>query len=298
MTFEYRICNSEFDNEIFTSDLIDIVSVGSEGCMYQIPDLEKIIEIRKKAEQYGKNFSFVLPKTPQKFFDEAVKLIEKLNKEGNNYTLILNDYGLLYYCKENRLLPKNVNIGRGISRSFEDCLWYEHILRNETEFNKKTMLQNNMYDEDKKQFLDEFKVNGIECNMLKNQSLSYSNLKRIGYNISVDYRYVSVAFSRACQTARYKGRKCGECSILCDKPLNITMDKIWTRDTEMEANIQQINKKIKEFNPQFILSGNVLYRDNKKELTNMKLEFVDNLIFNSEFYKYSEVKEVLSHLKR
>lgn len=292
LKLEYRLHGNSCDEEVFTNELINTVSVGSEGCIYQLPAISRIVELKRKAAEHHKKFSIVLPKLPQKFLNTAVNIIKHLNNDGTDYILVSNDYGFLYHCKKIGILPQRVCIGRSISRTFEDCLWYEHILRNEDDFNKKTMIQNNMYDEDKKSFLEKFNVIGVECNMLQNQKDSYANLSKLGYQVNVYYKYVSVAFSRACQTAKYYGTETGNCSHLCSKPINITMNKIWTRDAGMEAKEKKVNNRIADLNPEFILYGNVLYRKSKDELQDISFDYVDNLIFDSRFVSLSDVEAI------
>lgn len=296
MEIEYRLNGTIENDEIFKNSQIQTISIGSEGCMYQLPSAETVVKVKKKAAENNKKFSFVLPKLPQKHLKNAVKRIKRLNEDGRDYTLVSNDYGLLFQLKQEEMLPNQVCIGRSVSRSFEDCLWYEHILRNEDDFNRKTMIQNNMYDEDKKSFLEKFHVTGVECNMLKNQKDSYENLQNLGYEVNVHYKYISVAFSRACQTAKYYKTKAENCSHLCKKPISIAMNKIWTRDVDMESREQKMNEKIVQLNPEFLLCGNVIYRESRDSLSDISFANIDNLIFDSSFVSLNDIGYVLSKL--
>jgi hypothetical protein len=295
---EYRINKQAIENAVFKADYIDRISVGSEGCMYKVPAEKELIDLLYKAVANGKSFSLVLPKISEKFMMTALEKINKINEQKIPYTLIANDFGLLYACEKEGLLPQEVVIGRGVSRSFADCLWYEHILRDEDDYNKRTMIQNNMYDEDKKNVLNKFKVSGVECNMHINQEESYKNLFQLGYQVHVHYNYISVAFSRACQTARYHNVQAGNCKECCEKPINLTMNKIWTRDVTMKSREEQINRRIAELEPEFILHGNVLYRKSKEDADKLSLDYVSTIIFDSALITKEEMDKAAGNLMK
>ena len=110
--------------------------------------------------------------------EKFLVLLDKLKDAGDNYSLTCNDLGIMYAAKKADVLPEDVRIGRGISRSFGECLWSEHILRSELQENKEMILQNNIYDDNKKKILDFYGVKEIECNQLKSLEKSYEYLKK------------------------------------------------------------------------------------------------------------------------
>lgn len=293
MKVDYRIHKNTIEKKILQNQLIDIISIGSEGCVHKIQSEEVLSDYKKKAKEYGKFFKLVLPKIPQKDMSRMLKLIHQLSNSGTDYSIVFNDFGLLYACREEALLPEHTIIGRGISRSFEDCLWYEHILREEEKKNRETLIQNNMYDSYKYEELKKFNVKGIECNMLKNQLTSYDNLKKIGYQVHLHYGYISIAYSRACQTARYYKERIPNCKKWCDKAIDIEMHQIWTRNKNMEVSEEKIDEELKAVNPKFLLLGNTLLREMDSNLEKEKFKQVDSWIFDSYFCDIKDLEEVL-----
>jgi collagenase-like PrtC family protease len=293
MKADYRIHGNIIKQEILQSELIDIISIGSEGCVHKIQSDEVLLACKRRAKEYGKAFKLVLPKIPQKDMSRMLKLIHQLSNSGLDYSIVFNDFGLLYACKREALLPKQAMIGRGISRSFEDCLWYEHILRGEAEKNWEILIQNNMYDSYKHEELKEYNIKGIECNMLKHQLTSYENLQNMGYEVNVHYGYVSVAYSRACQTAKYYKETIPNCRERCDKAIDIEMHQIWTRNKKLDASEEKMDEALKAVNPKFLLLGNTLLREMDTNLEKEKFRQADSWIFDSYFWGMKDLEEVL-----
>ena len=201
----------------------------------------------------------------------------------------------MYAAKKADVLPEDVRIGRGISRSFGECLWSEHILRSELQENKEMILQNNIYDDNKKKILDFYGVKEIECNQLKSLEKSCEYLKKMNYKVAVHYGYTTIAFSRACQTAKYFEINTGKCDKCCETPIYIDMKKIWTRNVELDNSEKDINDKLEKYNPAFYLIGNTLLRNSE---LNINLRNVDKLIFDSRFYKSFDVVKIVKEIKK
>ncbi|MDS0527095.1 hypothetical protein NNC19_15490 [Clostridium sp. SHJSY1] len=293
MKLDYRIYGNTIDDEILQNNLIDTISIGSEGCVHKVQSEDIILDCKRKAKQYGKAFKLVLPKIPQKDMMRILKLIHKLSNNGLDYSIVFNDFGLLYACREENLLPEYATIGRGISRSFEDCLWYEHILRGEDEKKRETLIQNNMYDSYKYEELKEFNIKGIECNMLKHQLVSYNNLQKMGYQVHIHYGYVSVAYSRACQTAKFYKKTVPNCKDLCNKAIDIEMHQIWTRNKNLDASEEKMDEALKAVNPKFLLLGNTLLRKMYTNLEKENFKQAESWIFDSRFWNAKDLEEVL-----
>lgn len=300
MELEFRLRN--FRNFDWISKIdTDIIGVGDEGCVYKVPYGEKLLEIRKNIEINNKKFRYVIPKVTDTHFDEVIKSIKLLTEENDDYYLTVNDYGVMYECKKLKILPRNITIGRTLSRSFEDCLWYEHILRNENEFNKMSILQNNMAHGIKLAFFRQYNVTAIESNMLKHQNTAFNNIRNHKFKVAVHAGSVSVAFSRVCQTLRYCNNLNGtdispsyECASLCNDRIYIDMDTIWHRNQNGNFSDQQLSAELKNLNPNFFLIGNVLMRNKRFLLSDYHLINCDSLILNdyifgSNVFKINEI---------
>ena len=294
MQIEYRILSNDIEGELFNNPVIDEYSCGSESCVHKIPDEHNLIYIWKELRKAKKGFNLVLPKIPEKHTKKILRLLDKLKNIGDDYSLTCNDLGIIHAAKKIDSLPDDVRIGRGISRSFGECLWSEHILRSELPENKEMILQNNIYDDNKKKILDSYGVKEIECNQLKTLEKSYKYLRNMNYKIALHYGYSTVAFSRACQTAKYFKTDTGKCSQYCETPICIDMKKIWTRNISLVNSEQDINDKLEKYNPVFFLIGNTLIR---KADSNVNLTYIDRLIFDSRFYQVFDTVRIVKEIK-
>ena len=297
MKIEYRMNGVVLEEDVIQSTDFDMISVGSEHCIHLIPEETILLRLLKESNSLGIEFKLVTPKVSQKYMECLLAIIEKLKVSSIPFTIVINDYGLLFECKKRGILPANVIIGRAISRSFEDCLWYEHILRDESEWNRATMLQNNMYDLEKYYYLKKFNITGVECNMLHNQRLSYERLAGMGYLVDVHYKYISVAFSRACQTAKYHKRKPPACDDICKEAFRLKMKHIWTRNVALDSNEESMHQELQRINPVFLLKGNLLLRESLLEIEELKGYPIHSLIFDSSLCRKEEIKKIRSRLE-
>jgi len=289
MKFEYRVLDNSIDITKKQIEDFDIISIGSEGCVHKIAELKKAITLSRELEIAGKEFSFITPKVPQKYMQPLLTYISKLINENENISIVFNDLGLLEGCKHNKVLPNKAIIGRGISRTFEECLWYEHILRDETDINKRTIIQNNMYDTNKSEFFSCYNVKGIECNMLKNQEESHRNLSKMGYELNLHYRYITTAFSRACQTARYFKSSVPNCTDKCRKGIELNMKNVWTRDITLSTEEIDMDMELKKLNPRFILMGNVLMRKTDIAFEQINYNNIHSIILDARLVSSDEM---------
>lgn len=298
MKIELRIRNLEELKSISKTN-VDSIGIGDEGCVLKLPLYNEALEFKRKIIKKGFIFRYVTPKVPEKHFNDVIDTIELLYNDGADYCLTINDIGVLDACKQKGILPSHVTIGRAISRSFEDCLWYKHILRNEDDFTRKSILQNNMAHKIKIEFLKKYNVKSIESNMLNNQCQAFKNIKCNGFNINVHYGLITVAFSRVCQTAKYLNEDIKNCSNLCSKKIDISLKNVWYRKNGKEPCQQELSEELKKIEPSFSLLGNVLYRECRTKLSEYNLENIDLLIFNTwQFKTASEIVNIIKKLNR
>jgi len=282
MKYEIRVRDYEKLSDIIDLEF-DIVGIGDEGCVHKLPNIEIAKDMIKKIKNARKMIRIITPKIPERHLRRVVELIKIISNETEEFWITINDLGLLYALKKEKIELKHVTIGRAISRSFEDCLWYEHILRDEDEFVKDAIIQNNMAHKVKIDFFKDYQIDAIESNMLEHQEKAFANLKNCGYKVCVHYGYIAVAFSRACQTAKYYKAEIPDCKAKCSKPIHMTMTGIWDRKEYLKP-----SSKVEEINPTYNLIGCVLYRDYLGELSAVKFTNIDVMILN-----YSQFENVL-----
>lgn len=289
MKYEIRV--RDYNNlDSYLSSSCDVIGIGDEGCINMIPSADELLVITKKIIDAGKAMRLVTPKVAESKIDLLLSLIEELKNQKVNYLLTINDFGILYACNQKNILPEHVCIGRGISRSFEDCLWHEHILRAEDDFNRLTIAQNNMAHKTKIEYLSNFNVDAIESNMLKLQNAAYEKIIEDGWKVNVNYGNITLAFSRVCQTAQYYKKESELCERCCKTALDIQMTKLWDK-----RNYEEICDGVKKINPEYLLLGNVLYRENKLKIDYEYIKYADCIIFNDwQFNSKEAIDEVIN----
>lgn len=274
MKYEVRL--RDYNNlDLYLSSSCNVIGIGDEGCIHLLPAADELLIIAKKIHDAGKTMRLVTPKVAESKIEALLDIIEALNEKKVDYLLTINDYGVLYACKQRDILPDHVCIGRGISRSFEDCLWHEHILRAEDDFNRLTIAQNNMAHKTKIRYLSDFNVDAIESNMLKLQNAAYEKIVEGGWKVNVNYGNITLAFSRACQTAQYYKKPAEMCGKCCKSPMDIRMTKLWDK-----RDYQEICDGVKKINPEYLLLGNVLYRENQMAIDYEYIKYCDCVILN------------------
>ena len=286
------------DNRV--DDLIminpDTIGIGDEGCYYRLPAVEKALAVKQKIERAGIRFRLITPKIFQNHFDEVIYLIRRLSESGKNYHLTVNDLGLLHICREKGILPDYVTLGRGMTRSFMECPWYENLLRDEEEELQRTIIQNYMAHKVKLDFFNQYGVNAIEANMVNEQEDAYGNIVDNGWKVNVHYGYMTVSVARICQTAKYHRINPPDCFEKCSERLTLQMTQIHTKRTNFKIS-EEAGKRV----PDFILKGNILYRENPLKLSDFNMTNVDTLILSDVQYPvfeelckaYGKIQEVI-----
>ena len=279
MKFEIRARSLEKLDEILDINP-DVIGVGDEGCYLKLPSVMDALKIREKTEKAGRRFRLITPQVTVGAVDKTINIIQALSKEGKGYCLTINDIGLLYGCCQKDVLPEEVAIGRTLSKSLADCKWNDHLLQHEDEHMKRTLYQNWMCQEVKISHLKNYGINAIESNMTEKQDDSFINFARSKCKIHVHYGLSAVAFSRICQTAKYYDTPVRNCVDICNGSLKIEMSQIWN-----EAVYYEMDDRLKEIKPTFILIGNVLYQENDLKLSDFNIFNVDSFILTFAHYR-------------
>lgn len=265
---------------------VDAISIGDDGCVHRLPNKSQVISLAEKILNSGKELKFVTPKAPQEHFECIMDIIERLTNFTKEYTLVVNDFGILEACNERDIKIKNILIGRSISRAIEECPWSDDLVKNETK--KMEILTNNFPDSKKIQLLEKYGVDGIESSLLTNSHYSFSWIKEAGWNVSAHLGSVTIAYSRNCQYAKYKKLKMKECKNDCKEKIYIEMSKV-SNGTDFIPVIDKIDKN----RLRFFLSGNILCRDNKIDVEQFNLRDIDNLVFSTNDYSLEELEAII-----
>lgn len=260
-----------------------IISIGDDACIYKIPTQEKALIVADKIMNAGYEFKFTTSKLAEKHVDNMIKTIACLTREITDYTLVINDLGLLHACNKMEILPQKVHLGRGINRATEDTPWNKEFVKNENF--KEDMLVNNYADTPKIKYMKKYGVTGIEATILDSSVYGFQKIKDMGWKISAHIGNSVIGIARKCAYAKYKKFQIGECSDSCKVPIDIDMTRYTNGEDYMDC-INNLEPKLL----QFYLMGNVLYSHTNKEIDDKMAQVLHNLVIHDIDYPSDEMQ--------
>ena len=89
---------------------IDGIYFGNEFCDFLIPTANQIDRMVDTCKKRGYFLSVVLPYVNQSRLNKCIRVLEHLDKKYPHMEVIINDWGILQFIKENKL---NLRIGLG-----------------------------------------------------------------------------------------------------------------------------------------------------------------------------------------
>lgn len=269
----------------------DIIGFGDEGCALKVSSnnlvLESAIELTKKEK---KGFRLITPKVSENRFSNIINIIRKVNKAIPKHLLTVNDFGVLDSCNNSDMRFHSISIGRGISRSFEDCPWWEEYLEVEEEGNRELVIQTNMSNKQKLKNFKKLCVKSIETNYLTKQESSYSNIKNNSFGVNIHFSPGVLAFARACQTAKHFQTPVPDCVDKCNNKIDLKFDEIYDFGQYHSA-----CENLKRIDPDLSLIGNMVYSDVNKVLEKEHLKNADSIILHD--YQFENVEEANEMIK-
>lgn len=263
----------------------DVLSVGDEGCIHKTPLGVEALNIANKIIDNGSEFKFITPKVADKYIGCLLETIEMLTTHIKQYTLVVNDTGLLYICNKKGVLPNRVFLGRSISRSLEDTPWSNEYIKEEE--NKLDILANNLADEPKIKFMNKYKINGIESNLLPTSEHGFKRISEYGWEVSAHIGNSTLAFTRSCSYARFKNLEVGCCEDQCKEGINISMEEISDGQAFCPCKKPENSDLL-----DFYLLGNILYTHPNKESNQINHQYVNNYVLHTYDYTYKEIQEL------
>ncbi|WP_167959147.1 hypothetical protein [Anaerosporobacter faecicola] len=247
----------------YLAEHYDVLALGDEGCMYYVPLGEEALKLARKIINSGHMFKYVTPKVSDGNFTRLLETIRLFHIAELDYTIVINDLGILYEASHQKILPKMVSLGRSIARTLQDTAWAEEFVDEKN--GKIELLTNTLADSMKYKLFTKYGVNGMDANLFENSSYGFQRLFDWGWNVSVHIRNYSIAFARKCAYAKYKKLNVGDCVGSCREGIDISMDQICDFN-EHRPCVNKLQADIVDFT----LIGNVLYRKNKAYLDLVK----------------------------
>lgn len=287
MKFEINVKRYK-DIEKYLDIKCNTISVGDEGCIWKLPETSELKILADKILSKGYSFKFITPRVPQEHFETVINIIKFLSEQTKKYTLVINDFGVLEYAYENHFLPEGISIGRSISRSVEECPWYEDVIKNEGEKFKIDLSTNNFTDNEKIDLFRDYGVDEIESSLLPQSHYGYEWIKEKGWKVNAHVGNVTVAYSRNCQYAKFKKLSIGRCSDDCNDKVNIKMIGATNAYEQFDVINKYSDKQLELY-----LLGNILYKENKVNLEDINLSGIDSIVLSTDDYDIDEIKNII-----
>lgn len=263
---------------------------GDEFCFYKFKNVTQFYNDIKELFIVGKTIYIAIPIIQQSHLNECKEIIAELMRLDVKIIYIINDLGMLYFMKTKYSnIDYSVSLGRLLNKNIESCPWSEHIIRNENNYIKNVMYTNSAFSSIVIDHLKDFNVNGIHCNITPNQSASYNKLKEKGYLITADIGYTYVASSRVCITANHKHIKVGNCSSICNKYMEVTLDKI--KNVSDMSNGLVDSEDAKNLYGTLYVRGNCIFKKNNIEAIPKEIDcvMIDIVSYSNEFSRLDEL---------
>ena len=258
------------------------VVLGHENCPQyyrQSPVREMIDYALDNGLDVKLNIPVLFEKYLQEFKDVAEDIIEKY---ADKVKIIVNDWGLLYYlhCKYPDM---KFAAGKGISFSYGDNPWNEHILLAEKEKYQEALKASNFENIHTIEALKELGIDEIEMGDLELSERAYKHLSEMGFFIILN-KYMSIAtMSRACHCLRFLDKldEMGDCIKYCSKPISLSIRQYY--DMAETCN-KPVSAETKELQPDMFIDGNITMVINKKCAKDFT--YVTNVIYDDRILKY------------
>lgn len=195
------------------------ISIGSEGCIRKIPDINTLIKI---AEEVG-HYKLVIPFVPQEHLNYVKSYLLSIVENKIPIKLVINDLGIIFFLRTVNYDEK-VILGKMFDWSYSKIPWSDNVLRDESNANQEYFRTSKLFDREKIKVFKQLGVCGVELGInvenLKNEKI----MQEYGLDVYYHTGLETISYSRACPYIRENG--------LCEKDSchiarKITMKKSW-----------------------------------------------------------------------
>jgi len=254
------------------------VIIGHENCphFYRQSNVDEMIQLALDA---GLKVKVNIPVLFEEYLDEFKKEAKRLIETYPTIKLILNDWGILFYLHET-CPDANFAAGKGISFTYSDNPWNEHIIVAEKEKYREMLKAHNMENPDTIQELQRLGIDEIELSDIDTSKNAYKRLKEEGFIVSVNKEMSVVTMSRACHCLRFldKCSEMGNCINYCTKEIILSIQQYYDM---MNTELKPLSPETKAMQPDMIVNGNITMVRNTKiaeEYSNIDILVFDERI--------------------
>lgn len=279
------------------NDNSEIIAIGSERCVYNLPSESELMKIIERIHCIGKQVRLVTPKVPQEHFEKVKSIVRAAVNFGVDF-ITINDYGIMSEChslwKESNI---RVALGRGVSWCMEECPWYYNLLREEDEFVRQTCLMSNMENWNKLSLLESYGITDIELEGLPGV-LGNVDIIRDKMNVTIHIDYPVISFSRVCHSMKFNGCTAPQCTGKCHEVLKLELNKGYDGKVPY-PHLKDIDDELKSVIGDLYISGNmVLAPPIDVNTIKQYIKDEDIVVFNSSIMTEEQRNRILYILGR
>lgn len=231
------------------------VILGHENCPHYYRQ-SNVSNMAEYAIENGLEVKVNIPVIFEDFLDEFKKEACSLMQNYSGLKLFINDWGMLYYLHE-RYPGRTFGAGKGISFTYADNPWNEHILLAEKEKYHEALKAANMQNAETIEQLRMLKVDEIEMSDLKLSEGAYRHMSDEGFYVSVNKGMTVATMSRACHCLRFADKldEMGKCIDYCTKDTVLSIKDYYDMANNEHKPVSPGTKAIQ---PDMYVDGNII----------------------------------------
>lgn len=230
------------------------VILGHENCP-QYYRQSRVSEMIEYAIDNGLEVRVNIPVIFEDFLDEFKEESCKLMENYPRIKIFVNDWGMLYYLN-GRYPESTFGAGKGISFTYADNPWNEHILLAEKEKYQEALKAANMQNTDTIEQLKLMGVDEIEMSDLELSEGAYKYMSDKGFIVSVNKEMTVATMSRACHCLRFVDKidEMGSCIDYCTKGITLSIKDYYDM---AEMHHKPVSPETKTIQPDMFVDGNI-----------------------------------------
>jgi hypothetical protein len=207
----------------------------------------------------------------------------------------VNDYGILNYLVGKHRKDIKICVGKFLERSYSMVPWKTELLRDEDEEIHKVFMRSTFTHSIKLDYFHLLGITDFETNATIEIMDSFSAGKDNIDNVTIHYKFNSIAFTRACPIKRrmlLENTDCIECNHLCDDYCELNFVKKYQPvQSVAEKSVEDDyvkDQSVKDLYPELYLKGNMIMSKSMvtmEELCQKKYSGISCVVFDTWSYE-------------
>lgn len=235
----------------------EIIGVGSEGCVHDcMRKVSQLMGVVEKKLSHEISYRIVTPRIPEKYMVSMLNLLSEIASQVKINSIVVNDYGLLYYLNKNCIMYGDIILGRTLIRTLADVPWNNLFLETESLEMRESMLQANIMHLEKIELFKKCNVKGVELSPVKVNENIMANLQKMGLQCYVHYNSEIATIGRTCPRLRMRKSKAEGCVLDCDESIELEFSQPYSL-TKIDSKSASVYPVLYNINNAIYHKGNV-----------------------------------------